>query len=354
MTRRNLGAILLTVLVGAAAAGAYEYISIHKSERYVPARGPAFVSTFRNAPTSLDLLLAESDGQFYAALTEDPTMSHPERFLTGHAEPAYRFGRPALPYLGWLVSFGVRGWARDGLAAAVVVSAGFAVGACGELVARHGIPRTAGLGVLLLPGSLIALRGFGPELLAIGFAASAVVRYDSKRVVSAGVLLAGAALSRESLLLVAGALAVHALVRGRHRDAGLILLIPLATLGAWWLVVHARVDAWPWQAGHDRLAWPWDGLTPAISRWRPPLDPIFAGLAAIIPLAALVRAPRSASTWVAVAHLAFALGLGIDVWRTWQSFGRPLLPLYAFGFVAFACADGRATATEPPPRTARQ
>ena len=348
MATRRLGAVLLLGIVGSVAAGAYEYISINKSERYVPARGPAFVSTFRTVPRALDLLLAESDGQFYAALTEDPTMSHPERFLTGHAEPAYRYGRPALPYLGWAVSLGRREWARDGLAAAVVLSAGFAVAACGALLERHGVTPTAGLAVLLLPGSLIALRGFGPELLAIGFAASALLAYEADRPIACGALLAGAALSRESLLLVAAAIALHAIiVRGRRRDAVAILLVPLVALGAWWLVVHARVHAWPWQAGHDRLAWPWDGLVPGVAKWRLPLDPIFAALVAAIPIAALVRAPRSPLTWIAVAHVLFAMALGVDVWRTWQSFGRPLLPLFAFGLIAITAAPNSDKAPTP-------
>jgi hypothetical protein len=331
LTRR----LVAVALLGAALAAVFEIVSIVKSEQFVPAHGPAYVTTFEEVPTSLDFLLAQSDGQFYAAIAEDPLLRHPERWKPGAGEIAYRWQRPALPYLAWLLSFG---HPRTALAVAVVLSAGAAAALCGALLQKRS--PVLGVAVLLLPGSLIALRGFGPELLALAFAAAALHATERERYALAAVLLCFAALSRESLTLAGLALGAHTLsTRRAVRPALMLALAPMLALGAWWAVVHARVHAWPWDAANDRLATPLTGLIAGIRDWSSPLDAIFALAVLAIATAALIRGRRDAAAWIAVAYVPFAFVMGWDVWRTWQSFGRPLLPLFAFGLIAAARAS---------------
>ena len=333
--------LLLLAVIGAAVAGAYEFISIHKSERYVPAHGPAFVTTFRDAPTALDLLLAESDGQFYAAIAEDPLMKHPERFPRP-AEVAYRWQRPALPYVAWTLSLGRQHAARTALAIAVALSAGFAAASCGAMLARRGASPGLGLAVILLPGSLIVLRGFGPELLALGFGVLGLMAFEDRKITAAAVAFAAATLSRESLILLPAGLAVYAIVTERRaRDAAIVVALPLAALLAWWVVVHAHVQAWPWDAGNDRIAPPWHGLVPGIRAWSTLLDPLFAGLTLLIPALAVARRRSDPAAWAAAFSIPFALVMGSDVWRTWESFGRPVLPVFALGLISLLTRSPR-------------
>lgn len=352
MTRR----VVALGLLGAAVAGAYELISIAKSERYVPAHGPAFVSTFVNVPTALDFLMASGEGQFYAAIVEDPTLAHPERFKTGARQASYRWQRPALPYAAWVLSLGRVVSGRKALAAAVVLSAGFAVAACGALIARAGRPAAAGLGVLLLPGSLITLRGFGVELLALGAAAAGtyLFRYGrTRRDRNVCVLLFTlAVLSRESLGIVPVALVAHAmLVEGRPRRAGLVAVaaVPVAALLVWWSVERARLGFWPWQDDFYALGLPWTAFVPGVRRWSSAFDVAFGLAALAVPLVAIARRPRNPYAWVAAAHLPFAFIMGRAVWESWEDFGRPLLPLFFFGLLALAAARH---ATAAPARDA--
>lgn len=61
---------------------------------------------FDRPTNAVERVLLLHDGQTYAALAQDPTLSNPGLFYGDREEEAYRAGRPLLPWLAWAGSLG--------------------------------------------------------------------------------------------------------------------------------------------------------------------------------------------------------------------------------------------------------
>lgn len=305
-------------------------------------RSDTYVRTFAFVSRPIDVALATGDGQAFAAMAMDPTMSRPEVYLTGPREAAYRAQRPFAGYAAWLLSAGRPKLVGPALAALFVLGQGLAVAAGAVLLDRRGGRRELALLLVVLPPSLAALQWFGPEPIGLAFVLAGALwweRRTDRAAVVAAVMFTLAGLTRETNLLVPVALGLAGLA-GRRRP--LRQLVPLALPGVAWLawaaVVHARLGVWPWSAGSCRLSAPLAGLRDGVDLW--PAMPVaeVASLASfvLIAVACAVLRPRDELTWVVVGSAIVTLFLGPCVWSSWQHFTRTLLPLYGLGIVVLA------------------
>lgn len=293
-------------------------------------KGIPYANVFHRVDNPVDVLFALGDGQAFVALARDPTLSHPEAFLAGKDQAAFRAERPLQGYLGWLFSLGQARWAEEGVMIATIMGCSLAAAGCAELLRRRRLSPWLGLVVLELPGSLAAIRQFGPELLGLGLVCFGIASLDDERPWLAITLFTFAGLARETYLLVP---LIYVL-----RDKRFLLpqVVWIGWVGAVWL----RFGAFGPLAnpeGTPLLTAPFVGLAHAVSQLK--FAPVTASLIVVIPLlifASLRRAPRDRLTHIALIYGVFAVFMGQSVWNWWASFSRPLLPLTAFALIALA------------------
>lgn len=314
-----------------------------------PSDGVPYVRLYDHPENALEVIVNQGDGQAFAALAQDPTLSRPEVFRGGAPEAAYRAQRPLLGWLAGLSSLGQADLVPAALVGWAVL--GFALlGASATLLAveRGREPRYAAL-VLLLPGALITLDWTGPEALGLAAALVGLVtwRRADPPLLLTGLLFTLAGLSRETLLLIPLVLLARELTTSTRSPRRLAALaVAPVTLAAWIVLVHARLDAWPTDARQDRLSAPFVGLSDAVGGWGA-VDAAFAAVAVVLVVAVLMRRPRSDEALIVAAHAVFALCLGAAVWARVEDFGRVLLPLYALAILGLLPARaGQCAPTE--------
>jgi hypothetical protein len=311
-----------------------------------PQAGKPYVSTFAGSERSIDLLLASGDGQFYAAVAQDPTLSRPEVFPSV-GEAAYRAARPLLSYLAWAAALGADNLVGVALAVLVAVSCGLAAWACAQLADTIGANPSIGLAVLVLPGSLATMHGLGGELLALALTAFGLVGWlrEPRRPRTAVAFFALAGLARETTLVVPVVLAVREIVRRRPRSAFPLVVAPLVWAG-WLGVVRLRLGEWP--DSSERVGVPFAGFIDAVRGWENPVPNIIViTLAALIVILVAIRARSHPLGLLAMCYVPVAIVAGPDVWHAWENFSRPLLPLFAFGLIALA-PKSRGSSTQTP------
>jgi hypothetical protein len=176
-------------------------------------------------------------------------------------------------------------------------------GAAASLLARAvGWTPWGGLAVALNPGLVFAVNTdtsepLGAALLLLGLAA-----YVRGRRGWALALLAALCFVKEPLVLVPVAVAVWDVWRRRRPPVLAAAVVPVAL---WWLYVRARLGAFPFGQGSERLTAPFLGWARALSRaaaqsWDPGIDTAQLGQAAVpliivgvlVILVAAIRAAR--------------------------------------------------------------
>ena len=304
----------------------------------------AYVSLYDHPSSGLLAALATGDGQSYAALAQDPTMSRPHVFQDGPEEAAYRYQRPVLGYLAWIGSFGRPGWEPDAQAVWVILGAATATAACAEILRRRKLVPYLALSVLVTPGMLSAISGLTAEPIALAFVTLGLLAWwgPRRRAVLTAVFMSLAALTRESSLVALVPLGVVELV-GSHRSALVArvrrvtpLLVPFAAYASWLVIVRVRIHAWPVAGRAVRLsAVPFGALVHDVPRFLQPATTwLWFVVGALLVAGIVVRGRKDPLSPIVVAYAVFAAFFGTDVWRRWQDFGRPLLPLYAYSVVA--------------------
>jgi hypothetical protein len=298
--------------------------------------GAPYVSLYNRPLNRLDAVLARGDGQAFAALARDPLLRRPS-VIANRGDFAYRAQRPVWGELAWMASLGQPGAVPGVLALLTVASCG---AACAVGALLLGPRRVSPWWALLIPiVALETLREFTPELLAFALLGLGVVWWQRDRHAAATALLCVAALTRETMLVGVGALAVWAAVHAgpRVRDrvrAALPLAAPFVVYAAWVLIVAARVGASPLGRSQGRLGLPGVGLAQSLARSPDPAE--IAGwfvVGVVLCAAGLLVARRDVLTWVAAAFLGFGLLLGPSVWLTNAGYTRTLLPLFILGAI---------------------
>lgn len=333
---------IVLAIVGGALAALFTGLWVRSLDG-VTTRGDAYVRSFDENTRPLDVALAGGDGQAFAAIAVDPTLSRPEVFREGAPEAAYRAQRPLASWAAWAVSLGQPGLVPMALAMLFVVGQALAVGCAAALLRRGGGHPEFSLLLVVLPPALAAMRWFGPEPLGLGFALAGLILWPRRSWSSAwgaAALFSLAALTRETHLIVPMVLGVVAVAR---RDRPFPMAMTAAVPGVVWLtwaaVIHARLGSWPWDAGDCRLAdRPLGGLIEGAGHWpSAPVMTVAMLLSLVaIPALCLYLRPYSDLTWVVVGFAVLALFMGDCVWRRWSDFTRPMLPLYALGLVALS------------------
>ncbi len=324
-------AVVAAALLGASASGL---------ARAARVTGTPYVTTFVGARAPLRRQLATGDGMAYAALAQDPTLARPAVFRAGRADAAYRASRPLWGYLAWAASFGRATAVPGAMAVLAVLGAGLAALALAWYLADRGRPPWPAIVVVGLPGAYASTVGLTPEVFALALGVFALQACRRERRALAIALCAAAVLLRETMLVLPLAMLVEDLRRDRARAIA-TLAVPVTALLAWYCAVWARLGTFPVTGHRGALDFvPFHGLLIAARHWHDPTT-VMAATGCVIAVAA-GRASRDATARAIVLVSACLVPfMGSVVWRRWQDFGRPLLPMFVFGLVAALEICGR-------------
>ena len=136
----------------------------------------------------------------------------------------------------------------------------------GRVAAGMGISPWLGLAFALNPGLIFEMAIDGGALLGLALGVWALVAIQDRRWVIAAVLLTGAVLARETLILVAlGAFAFVWWKEGRLRLP--LVLAPGLAAVIWWLVVRKQLENLPSPTSTKTLDIPLRGLWEGLSNW---------------------------------------------------------------------------------------
>lgn len=183
------------------------------------------------------------DGQFYYRLALNPAnLSHIAYGI--RADHSYRFMRIGYPALTWLLSAGHHSLVPDALVAVNILAVGV-MGYLGGMFARQ-YGRSALWG-LLLPayfGLITSVSRDTSEPLAAVCLLAGLLALRARRPVLAGLLLAYGALTRETVMVAVGAVAIVRIVSmARSRRApgreDLAWVVPSVVFAAWQAVIYA-------------------------------------------------------------------------------------------------------------------
>jgi hypothetical protein len=180
------------------------------------------------------------DGQqTYAIAREFPHVRRAEQYLD---VPRYRLMRILQPALAAPAG---RGNALVlTLLGISIVGLGLLAGSLADLAQRHGRPPVMGY-IAALP-ALAPVLVLTVEPLAYGLAFAGVALADRRRFVPAAVMFCLAALTRETAVVVAGAVATGLWLSGERRGSAIVALPPAIVTFSWFLALGALVDPrWP-------------------------------------------------------------------------------------------------------------
>jgi hypothetical protein len=249
-------------------------------------------------PAEYMVMPGGADGQFYLRLAFNPFTPQPNEHGIRLDNPPYRQQRLLYPLLGWLLALG-----RPGLFPAMLIAINYA-GLCilawigGKFAQILGRSPAWSLFIPLYPGFVVALARDLTEILATCLIAAGLLALHNKRQVLATGLLCGAALSRETTvvllvcLLATSVPTVARRVRVPHLPV-YVAGIPLLAFVGWQVFLWIRWGALPVLATNNNVAPPLAGLL------------IFVG--------ALDPWPQTPAAWVRVIEIAGATLIAVVV-----------------------------------------
>ena len=296
---------------------------------------PAERFVFAQPQSRAEVMVARMDGGFFAQIGSDLSLHKLSAAYAGDpGGAAFRASRPLAGWLAWLGSAGgQRSLLAPALMAITALSMGGAVWAIQAAVAARGGRAKAPAAAAIMPGMLIGIIAPGlcdPVAAALCVAAVALHRRGQFGWTIA--LLSAAVLTRETTVIVAGALALVDLAKTRRLTPLLLVGVPVALYAAWNVVVYQLVGGWFWQAGSGQMSKPFVGLAAGITQWSAMEVVTFGVLVAAFAMLWTSGDPHLRV--IAVLHLVLALLLGEIVWKLWWGFGRVLLPVQLLAFVA--------------------
>ena len=297
--------------------------------------------TVSQPESHLEVLIGRLDGAFSFELALDPTLELFRSNTHGDdAEVAYRAGRPLTGWLAWILSLGGR---RVLVGPALVIITAASIGGTVWAVQWATAPTRARFpaAAALMPGTLIAIIAPGlcdQPATCLAVAGVAAHRHAHRR--AAVALLTAAALTRESTMLVAGAITLVGLWHTRSPRALLPTVVPLGAFVAWNVAVRLMVGASILDADEGALTAPASGLLDGAGLWT--TIEVGTALAVGVSFVLLLAVSDQVLRTVAVVHLAFAVLMAEIVWKVWWGFGRVLLPIQVLALVAFTFLQRRA------------
>jgi hypothetical protein len=179
------------------------------------------------------------DGQFAYQIARDPLGA--SRFLD---VPAYRYQRILYPLVVWALALGQKALVPWALIAVNWLALVAGTWLTEEILAGRGVSRWYALSYGLFAGLMMGVRLDLTEPLAYALAQAAVLTYERGRWRGAAVLLALAALTKETTLLVAAGFFLSLTLSRRWRDLIEWAVIVGAPFAAWQVILRAWLGAW--------------------------------------------------------------------------------------------------------------
>lgn len=290
------------------------------------------------------------DGQYYFRLAMDPFTNQQAALGIPLDHPGYRQQRILYPALVHALSLGRpqwMPWTMILLDYAAICALGFTAGLFALAFGRHAL---WGLVIPFYPGLLFSLNRDLTEVLALSLAVAALYLLHRRRILVGAVTLALAILTRESVVVLAGALLAMWGWRMLYRQArwteGACLMIPLAAFAACQLWIFSTWGSFGigMQAGGGAFGFPLKALGALVASHLSgfPTPPrVFL----VYELILLIGAPLLAATAVSgsridggvkvawAAYLAFACVLSGKVWINDEAFLRVLSEMMVLSFL---------------------
>lgn len=206
------------------------------------------------------------DGQYFFLQANDPWLQRPAEGLEFLDFPTYRAQRmlyPVVASIGGLLGPAQILW---GLVVTNILAMGAGSWGLGRLAASMGMSPWLGLAFALNPGSIFELAIDGGSLLGWALAVWGLVAVSERKWTIGAVLLAGAVLARETMVLVA--IGAFAFIWFTDRRPRLSLVAgPVGVAGLWWLVVRKQLQSLPWPTSDKTLDIPFRGIWLGLSNW---------------------------------------------------------------------------------------
>jgi len=298
------------------------------------------------------------DGQFYYRLAVDPF--HLDGLTNGiRIDSPVRLQRIGYPFLSWLVSAGQSPLVPFALVLVNVLAVAALAGLGAALARSYGRAPAWGLLFCVFSGFVVTLARDLTELLAAALVVGALLALRGERPVTAGIILAGAVLTRETALILPVAILLASLRGGRWRAglrprrADLVWLLPVIAYVLWQGAVRLLTGHLPARAEHDNLSVPLVAAARSVAKafGQAPLhDVLFvfavAALVVLVVIVVLAAARRPGDVPRPVLY-AFGLSalltasLSKNVWNGDAAELRTFMDVHVFGVAALLAAPPR-------------
>jgi hypothetical protein len=307
------------------------------------------------AGTYLFMLSRGYDGQFYRYVAHDPLLGKGLwRFVDN---PSIRYRRILVPGLAFLFAGGRAGFIDAAYLGVILLFVFLGSYWLSRYAAFHACHPAWGIGFIFVPATLISLNRLTVDVALVALCAGFAWYTKTGSRARVCLVLALAALTRETGLLLVAAASLDALWNRRLRQAALFAVMSSPTL-LWFAYVSARAASFaPASAPTVVPAWafqyPVVGVVmklfmperyqygPALNRMIQAVD-VLALVGILLALGLVIWSLRrwrfNQETWAALvfAVLTFAVGIP-NFWKDVNGYARPISPLLLFlGLRAFS------------------
>jgi hypothetical protein len=279
------------------------------------------------------------DGKFFFVQANDPWLLQPEENALVLDRPLYRSQRMLYPVLaGGFGAFPpeVIVWA---MLIVNILAMGVGTWAVALVAQEMGLSAWWGLAFGLNLGFISEMNIGGAGIVAAAAAFLAVAMFSRGRDGWGVALLAGAALSREAMLIAAVGAAFWLWRRSRRRAAMAAIGVPVALTAIWALYLRLRIEGEASVAQVEEIGLPFQGFIEAFAGWkRDPID-LVIGVVMMLLLVLFVRRVIISDNlvgWSFFGFAALAVVFTEQVWRSYFDITRAIAPVItAFVLLVF-------------------
>ncbi|MCX7422795.1 MAG: hypothetical protein NT013_25100 [Planctomycetia bacterium] len=269
------------------------------------------------------------DGQFYAQLALSPLLTDPD-LPRACDNVQFRARRIGLPMLAYAVGLGQPVWVLQAYSVLNLFFWWALLGALAHFVGFAGVrERLLAVAILWTSGTLTSVERSLADLPSMTISLCGLLLAET-HVVTAGGLLAVAALFRETSALSFPALAW---IDREHPPRRLAWLVPLlvAPVTLWFVYVRLQTPRHSLELNlfsFPFVGW-WEKIAPQLTRRPQPLVELLAPIAIFVQVTYFALRPRLASRWWrwGCGWAALAVVVGAPIWEEQIGFCRILLPL---------------------------
>jgi hypothetical protein len=284
------------------------------------------------------------DGQIFHLIAHDPWMTRGSSAAIDQAD--FRYQRILVPMLSWALALGRDPFVHRAYFAVILGFAYLGVFWLAQLARLRGLHPAWGLAFIAVPATITSVDRMTADIALAALCAGFALYVERGSFLPVILILACAALARETSLPIAGGYCVFLLTRRQMARAAAVAsaLIPA---GAWFLYVshgaarfHAAsyLNPIPLFGFAERIAHP---ATYALDPWKSGIAVFFdyialAGIALVLIEVLKIALRRR---WTAVTAALYALAFTVlflgnrDVWQDTYNFGRVLSPLLLLTFI---------------------